>query len=286
MAGHNVAIVTTPVGQRMNVTSAKIAASMVNTFPNLKIVLLVGIGGGVPDIPHVDNPLKDIHLGDVVIGCATDGKSAVVQYDTGILLKDGLELHGTINRPDPAVLQALSHLESNYRSKQTDFRHHTEKLSGSSLNQETRQFEYPGLQYDQLFRAGYHGHHSSRKNKQCDRCDTQQLVERQPRSDEHTQQLVFHKGRIGTGNKVIANGEERDEISKSNGGIRCFEGSAAGVDASKNCLVIRGISDYCDAHKNNTWKHYAAGRAAVFARELLANMTPAVMRRIPYVTGG
>ncbi|KAK2759245.1 nacht and ankyrin domain protein [Colletotrichum kahawae] len=43
----------------------------------------------------------------------------------------------------------------------------------------------------------------------------------------------------------------------------------AGVDANSPCLVIRGISDYADSHKNDVWKSYAAGNAAVFARHLL-----------------
>lgn len=44
---------------------------------------------------------------------------------------------------------------------------------------------------------------------------------------------------------------------------------AAGVDASGRCLVIRGISDYADAHKDDVWQSYAAGQATVLARELL-----------------
>jgi hypothetical protein len=35
------------------------------------------------------------------------------------------------------------------------------------------------------------------------------------------------------------------------------------------CLVIRGISDYADSHKNNIWKPYAAAVAAAYAKELL-----------------
>jgi nucleoside phosphorylase len=49
---------------------------------------------------------------------------------------------------------------------------------------------------------------------------------------------------------------------------------AAGVDASRQCLVIRGISDYCDSHKGDAWRSYAAGNAAIFARELLSKIQP------------
>lgn len=40
------------------------------------------------------------------------------------------------------------------------------------------------------------------------------------------------------------------------------------------CLVIRGISDYADSHKNNKWKNYAAAAATAYAKELLRFITP------------
>jgi hypothetical protein len=36
------------------------------------------------------------------------------------------------------------------------------------------------------------------------------------------------------------------------------------------CLVIRGISDYADTHKNYKWQARAAGTAAAYAKELLS----------------
>jgi hypothetical protein len=35
------------------------------------------------------------------------------------------------------------------------------------------------------------------------------------------------------------------------------------------CLVIRGICDYADSHKNKAWQPYAAATAAAYAKELL-----------------
>lgn len=35
------------------------------------------------------------------------------------------------------------------------------------------------------------------------------------------------------------------------------------------CLVIRGISDYCDSHKHDKWQRYAAANAAAYTRELV-----------------
>ncbi|KAJ0279454.1 hypothetical protein COL940_006720 [Colletotrichum noveboracense] len=36
------------------------------------------------------------------------------------------------------------------------------------------------------------------------------------------------------------------------------------------CLIIRGICDYSDSHKNKKWQEYAAATAAAFAKELLS----------------
>jgi nucleoside phosphorylase len=40
------------------------------------------------------------------------------------------------------------------------------------------------------------------------------------------------------------------------------------------CLVIRGICDYADSHKNKIWQPYAAATAAAFAKELLLVIAP------------
>ena len=50
---------------------------------------------------------------------------------------------------------------------------------------------------------------------------------------------------------------------------------AAGLMNSFSCLVIRGICDYADSHKNKRWQSYASGTAAAYAKELLL-VIPAV----------
>ncbi|KAI5461548.1 hypothetical protein BGZ63DRAFT_386070 [Mariannaea sp. PMI_226] len=49
----------------------------------------------------------------------------------------------------------------------------------------------------------------------------------------------------------------------------CVEMEAAGLMDHFPCLVIRGICDYADSHKNNRWQRYASATAAAFAVELL-----------------
>ena len=56
--------------------------------------------------------------------------------------------------------------------------------------------------------------------------------------------------------------------------ILCFEMEAAGLMNQFPCLVIRGICDYSDSHKNKEWQGYAAMTAASYARDLLYRILP------------
>ena len=60
----------------------------------------------------------------------------------------------------------------------------------------------------------------------------------------------------------------RDKLAREQG-VLCFEMEAAGIMNRFPCLVIRGICDYCDSHKNKQWQGYAAMTAAAYTKELL-----------------
>jgi nucleoside phosphorylase len=69
---------------------------------------------------------------------------------------------------------------------------------------------------------------------------------------------------------MIRDAMQRDKVSTELGGVLCFEMEAAGLMNTFPCLVIRGICDYADSHKNKAWQPQAAGVAAVYAKEVLA----------------
>ena len=46
---------------------------------------------------------------------------------------------------------------------------------------------------------------------------------------------------------------------------------AGGSDAAR-CLVIRGIADYADSHKNKLWQGYAAANAAAVAKWIILHV--------------
>ena len=63
----------------------------------------------------------------------------------------------------------------------------------------------------------------------------------------------------------------RDRLAEQLG-ILCFEMEAAGIMDRLPTLVIRGICDYCDSHKQKRWQGYAALTAAAYARLLLSTL--------------
>ena len=64
-------------------------------------------------------------------------------------------------------------------------------------------------------------------------------------------------------------GKTRDRLAKEHG-MLCFEMEAAGLMNQLPCLVVRGICDYSDSHKNKQWQGYAALTAATYAKILLS----------------
>ena len=67
----------------------------------------------------------------------------------------------------------------------------------------------------------------------------------------------------------MKHGKARDQLGRRYG-MLCFEMEAAGLMNQLPCLVIRGICDYSDSHKNKQWQGYAALTAAAYAKMLLS----------------
>ncbi|KAA8641512.1 uncharacterized protein ATNIH1004_011648 [Aspergillus tanneri] len=100
----------------------------------------------------------------------------------------------------------------------------------------------------------------------CDGCPAEWEVERDKRDDNESQ---LYYGVIASGNVVVKDGETREHLRKETCAL-CFEMEAAGLMQDFPCIVIRGICDYADSHKNKQWQGYAALAAASYAKELLS----------------
>lgn len=77
-----------------------------------------------------------------------------------------------------------------------------------------------------------------------------------------------HFGFIGSGDTVMKSGQHRDK-SAAQHNLIAFEMEASGIWDSLPCLVIKGVCDYADSHKNKDWQHYAAATAAAGMKALL-----------------
>jgi nucleoside phosphorylase len=144
------------------------------------------------------------------------------------------------------------------------------KVLQSYINHITLQrpeYRYPGQSNDILFASEYP--HSIASAETCAKC-TGPRVERSRRRRNHPR---IHYGLIASGNQVIKDAVARDQLAHERGFL-CFEMEAAGVMDSVECLVIRGICDYADSHKNDIWQGYASATAAAYAKLLLSVVRP------------
>jgi nucleoside phosphorylase len=61
--------------------------------------------------------------------------------------------------------------------------------------------------------------------------------------------------------------EERDRIAKIDD-IIAFEIEAGGVWEEVPCIIVKGVCDYADSHKNKKWQDFAAATAAAVMKAL------------------
>ncbi|KAL2867675.1 5'-methylthioadenosine/S-adenosylhomocysteine nucleosidase family protein [Aspergillus lucknowensis] len=247
---HNVVIACLPAGQFGTTSATTVAVRMKVKFPAVRFGLMVGVGGGVPGS-------ADIRLGDVVVSQPSAEHGGVVQYDSGTATASGFRRKGFLNAPPPILLNALSKLRANH------LRHRSQLSEHLSAFGHLPRFQCANAGADKLFLSTYN--HTG--GPTCEACDERHLVVRTPRE---SQNIEIHYGTIASGNQVIRDSITRDQLSAELGNVLCFEMEAAGLMNSFPCIVIRGICDYADTHKNKRWQPYAAATAAAYAKDLLS----------------
>jgi nucleoside phosphorylase len=265
---HNVVIACLPAGIYGTNAAATVAKDMLRTFTGLRVGLMVGIGGG---IPNLENGL-DIRLGDVVVSQPDNTCGGVVQYDLGKNLgKDKFERKGILRPPPTLLLTALSSLQSQHDLEGSQIPKFLAEMIKRRPNLAKVGYGYPGTEKDSL-------HCSHQGSSQCARCQDG-IIWRESRDD---QSPVVHYGVIASGNELIKNAVERDRLGEK-WGAKCVEMEAAGLMNDFPCIVIRGICDYADAYKNDVWQKYAAATAAAYAKELLLYVSADQTSREPPV---
>jgi nucleoside phosphorylase len=263
IGGHNVAIVCLPAGRIGTNPAASVATQMRATFKKIRFGLMVGIGGGVPSAE------ADVRLGDVVVSQPQGKHGGVVQYDTGKTTPSGFERTGALNSPPQVLLAAVARVRANELRGQSKLCEHMAKLKGVG-----NKFQRSKAGPDVLFEAAY----EHEGGQTCAKCSSDRHEAREPRDSE--EEVATHYGTIASGNQVIKDAAVRDKLSAELGGVLCFEMEAAGLMNSFPCLVVRGVCDYADSHKNKRWQASAAGMAAAYAKEVLLVIPPAEVAKL------
>ena len=264
---HNVVIAVLPDGEYGTASAASVARDMLHTFLNVRIGLMVGIGGGAPSRKH------DIRLGDIVVNSSGDGKGGVFQYDFGKTIQDQkFRRTGFLNQSPTFLRTAVSGLKTRY---ETDG-HELEDAVNIVLKNKPRlqrKYKRPDPSSDRLYRSGIT--HPPNDGSSCAAvCGDEQssLIERCERTEDEDDPAI-HYGVIASANQLMKDALIRDKLAEEEN-VLCFEMEAAGLMNHFPCLIIRGICDYSDSHKNKEWQGYAAMVAAAYAKDLLNRIPP------------
>ncbi|KAL7922389.1 hypothetical protein ACQKWADRAFT_292337 [Trichoderma austrokoningii] len=259
---HNVVIASLPDGVYGTTSAATTVSDLVSSLPHIRIGLLVGIGGGIAQ----PNRGRDIRLGDIVVSRPEGTTGGVVQYGLGKVKQDDVwELKGYLNKPPQVLLNALGTLRAKHEVDGPAIPALLQAMYDAKprMKGPKNNFTYQGFENDRLFYADYD--HCG--GTTCNACDNSQEIKR---DDRNSTDPEIHYGIIASGNTLIKNATSRDIILEVVGEqCMCVEMEAAGLMDRFPCLVIRGICDYADSHKNDRWQRYASATAAAFAKELI-----------------
>jgi nucleoside phosphorylase len=236
------------------VDASNLAAYVSLAFKNVRFALMVGIGGGVP------SEEKDIRLGDIAVSKAESGHPGVIQYDFVKYESDNkFTLKGTLDQPHP-ILQSADILV-----QRDEIRGRSQLPANlNAIIENSPKYRHPrtaDILYDPTFPHAEKG----RDCTACEKSSARKIVKRNRERDGPE----VHRGLILSGSGVVKDPDERLRLCRGYDKALCFEMEAAGIMNQIRCLVIRGICDYCDTHKQDGWHYYAAAVAAAYAKTIL-----------------
>jgi hypothetical protein len=201
-----------------------------------------------------------------------NGEGGIFQYDYGKAIQDhSFTATGSLNQPPQLLLTAVGALEAEY------------ELEGQQLNWQVnraldqrphlrQKYSRPPPDSDKLYRSDIV--HPNSPNICAEVCgdDPAYLVDRIKRSKQNDEPII-HYGLVASASQLMKDALARDSLA-ANKDVLCFEMEAAGLMNHFPCVVIRGICDYSDSHKNKEWQGFAAMMAAAYAKDLLYQIPP------------
>ncbi len=232
---------------------------MLRSFPSIRFGLMVGIGGGAPSLKH------DIRLGDVVVSSPVGRTGGVIYYEFGKTIQNQrFERTGALDAPPQMLLTALNVIAAQHELKGHRIAESVSKMI--ERNPRLQKYQRPEPGTDRLYKSDFiHPDPEDACEKVCS-AETAQLVQRNERTAKDDP--AVHYGLIASADRLMKDAQVRDKLARDEE-VLCFEMEAAGLMDHFPCVVIRGICDYSDTHKNDMWQGYAAATAAAYAKELL-----------------
>lgn len=214
---------------------------LINVFQNIKAIVMCGIAGG---IPHPSNPKEHVRLGDIVVS------DTVFQYDYGKEKGDSWEPKAVSTRISPSFSRAIDKLKADEYEGRYEWKKYISEYANGL-------FSKPDESEDKLF-------------------DQTGNVVSHPIDIRRNGFPIVHYGCIASANTVLKNPTKREELRDNHHALAVeMEGSGiadATTDENAHFVIVRGICDYCDTHKNDIWQEYAAIVAASYTRCLIETL--------------
>lgn len=241
--GHDV--VLTQLGATAPNAMADGCAHLIRSFPSIVVVIMVGTAAGIP------NPLRPdrhVRLGDIVV--ATHG---IVDYDHVRAEPTSAHPRQQLPLPSPRLIRCADMLKADELAGQRPWEQWLDPRQ-QPLRSYGRPPETTDVLHDNAGRRWWH-----------------------PRRDisGHRRGVPkVHHGLIGSADRSLSDAIVRDQLATKHGFL-AIETEGAGIGSStflngREWLVVCGISDYGDNHRDQTWRRYASLAAAAYVRALLA----------------
>lgn len=235
---HRVAL--TQCGMGNNIAAIR-ASKMLQYFKNVDLIIMVGIAGGIPTFEKSDQSLQ---LGDIV------WSKSITQYDFKKQMPAKSEVRSNAAKPSARLIDAISSME-------------VDEFEGV----------YPWREYINIAAEKY-PQHFCRPNQTVVKVFDSSGQERSIPQDRDYPKVF--DGVIASANTLLKDPVKREYL-RTHFGALAVEMEASGIadatwDNEVAYLVVRGICDYCDQNKNDTWQEYAALAAASYTRALIEKL--------------
>jgi nucleoside phosphorylase len=227
--------------------AATVASHALRSFPSIEHVIMVGIAGGCPNAVKAD---EHVRLGDIVFSDET----GIVEYDDIKVTPTGTEYRGSLQKPSYRMLQGIRALLVNALLGQRPWETYSDTALEKKLDA-AGGYARPGEDTDIL--------HDPNGNVIPHPVDAQRRLGRPN----------VRGGGIATADTLLKDPQLRDEL-RDRFRVKAIEMEGSGIQtaswaARRDYLVVRGICDYCDVFKSDTWQAFAALSAAAFTRALI-----------------